>query len=75
MDTTVFLALQDVPVLLDESCTGRAYLYILIFMMRVVNRSLHSAPNVRSKKDLVSVMCCSISVRRCLAPACQSSVV
>jgi hypothetical protein len=35
----------------------------------------YSAPNVRSKNSLVSVMCCSISVWRCLAPACQSSVV
>jgi hypothetical protein len=37
MDTTACPALPDVPVLADPSFTDRAYQYILIFKMALVN--------------------------------------
>ena len=64
------------------TCYG---IYVLVYLSlrpSLILKSLssdtdltHSFPKVLSKKALVAVICCSMSVCKCLAPICQSSVV
>ena len=76
---------RDILIRPTPSVPRRAFLSgehsVIVHVLRVRREPgcslalFYRTPNVRSKKVLVSVMCCSMSDCKSRAPACQSSFV